>query len=167
MKQDIPRRGYELQPRVSEAPPWASSATVTAYIGLGSNLGDRVRTLESAIEAIGQIPETSVTAQSSWYENPAVGIEGGNDFLNGVVEVVTRLSPRDLLRSLQAIEEDHGRTRTQELPPGVHESRTLDLDLLLYGNETIEEEGLSVPHPRMWERDFVLIPLRELGVKVS
>jgi 2-amino-4-hydroxy-6-hydroxymethyldihydropteridine diphosphokinase len=144
----------------------SSTVTVTAYIGLGSNLGDRVRTLESAVEAIGQIAETSVTARSSWYENPAIGIEGGNDFLNGVVEVVTRLSPHDLLRSLQSIEESHGRERTQGLPPGVHESRTLDLDLLLYGNETIEQRDLSVPHPRMRERDFVLIPLRELGVTI-
>ena len=138
---------------------------VKAYIGLGSNLGNRRRILEGALREIGRLENTRVTAVSGWLENPAVGIENGEEFLNGVAEIETALPPRRLLESLLAVERLFGRGRDEKRrPPGVYVSRTLDLDLLLYGDEVIEEEGLVVPHPRMMEREFVLIPLKELGV---
>jgi 2-amino-4-hydroxy-6-hydroxymethyldihydropteridine diphosphokinase len=92
-----------------------------------------------------------------------VGIEGGADFLNGAAEVETRLSARELLDRLLEIERRYGRSRDTEQTGGGHRNRTLDLDLLLYGNEKIDQPGLVVPHPRILEREFVLVPLAELG----
>jgi len=133
---------------------------VRACIALGSNLGDRRAHLMKALELLANLPHTRVLRVSSWYENPAVDIEGGHDFLNGVAEVETLLPPGDLLKALQQIETLCGRIRSGE----GFQNRTLDLDLLLYGEEHILESGLIVPHPRMWERDFVRIPLEELGI---
>jgi len=133
---------------------------VRACIALGSNLGDRRAHLMKALELLANLPHTRVLRVSSWYENPAVDIEGGHDFLNGVAEVETLLPPGDLLNALQQIETLCGRIRSGE----GFQNRTLDLDLLLYGEEHILESGLIVPHPRMWERDFVRIPLEELGI---
>jgi 2-amino-4-hydroxy-6-hydroxymethyldihydropteridine diphosphokinase len=93
-----------------------------------------------------------------------MGIEGGPDFLNGVAEIKTCLPPRILLEHLLAIELQHGRERLKAQGAKGYLSRTLDLDLLLYGDEVIVEEGLAVPHPRMMEREFVLKPLAELGI---
>lgn len=137
--------------------------SVLAYIGMGSNLGDRERTLESAVGELDRLPDTRVLRRSSWLENPAVGMEGGADFLNGAVEVETQLPAEELLNRLLEIEKRHGRDRGQSKGAGKYGSRTLDLDLLLYGDERIDRPGLVVPHPRMMERDFVLIPLAELG----
>jgi 2-amino-4-hydroxy-6-hydroxymethyldihydropteridine diphosphokinase len=137
---------------------------VIAYIGLGSNLGDRERHLEEAVAEIGALPGTRVLAQSSWLENPAVGIPGGGPFLNGALRIETTLSPRELLSALLAIEKTHGRAPRGS---GAYENRPLDLDLLIHGDQEIQEEGLTVPHPRIRERDFVLIPLRELGVEME
>ena len=136
---------------------------VKAYIGLGSNLGDRKGILEDAVSDLDNLPETKVTRRSTWMENPAVAIEGGYDFLNGAVEIETRLTPRELLEHLFEIERRYGRCREQDEGGQGYRNRTLDLDLLLYGKESIEEPGLIVPHPRMLERDFVLVPLKELG----
>ncbi|MCB9783862.1 MAG: 2-amino-4-hydroxy-6-hydroxymethyldihydropteridine diphosphokinase [Candidatus Omnitrophica bacterium] len=134
------------------------------YIGVGSNLGDREATLESAVRAIGSLPRTETLRTSSWYENPAVGIEGGKDFLNGVVEIRTELAPRELLDHLLQIERDHGRERKPKSQSPGYQNRTLDLDILIYGDLNLKEDHLQIPHPKMWEREFVRVPLAELGV---
>jgi 2-amino-4-hydroxy-6-hydroxymethyldihydropteridine diphosphokinase len=135
------------------------AAMTRAFVGLGSNLGDRERTLERAVEALGQLPGTTVRAVSSFRDTDPVGIVDQPRFLNGAVELETDLSPRDLLAALLEIERSLGRDRAG-VPPGG--PRTLDLDLLLYGCAEIDEPGLRVPHPRLGERRFVLEPLLEL-----
>jgi len=131
-----------------------------AYVGLGANLGDRERTLRAAVEALASNPRIEVLAVSSLRETDPVGpIMEQPRFLNGAVALETSLSARSLLAVLLQIEAAHGRTR--EGPAGG--PRTLDLDLLLYGDDRIDAPGLQVPHPRLHERAFVLEPLRELG----
>jgi 2-amino-4-hydroxy-6-hydroxymethyldihydropteridine diphosphokinase len=133
---------------------------VRVYVGLGSNLGDREETLRAAVARLSDGPRVEVLAVSSLRETDPVGpIADQPRFLNGVVVLETSLSPRELLHRLLEIEAEFGRTR--EGPPGG--PRTLDLDLLLYGDEHVEEPGLRVPHPRLHERSFVLEPLEELG----
>jgi 2-amino-4-hydroxy-6-hydroxymethyldihydropteridine diphosphokinase len=133
---------------------------VRAYIGLGSNLGDRETTLRAAVERLAATPGVEVVAVSSFCETDPVGpIVDQPRFLNGAGALETSLAPRALLERLLAIEAELGRVRTG--PPGG--PRTLDLDLLLYGDERIDEPGLQVPHPRLHERAFVLEPLEELG----
>ncbi|TWT39946.1 2-amino-4-hydroxy-6-hydroxymethyldihydropteridine pyrophosphokinase [Phycisphaerae bacterium RAS1] len=128
------------------------------FIGLGSNLGDREATLESAIAAIGASGAVRVLWRSRFYESDPVGGPAGQGrYLNGVIEVETELSAGDLLSRLMETERAHGRVRGER-----HGPRTLDLDLLLYRDEVIEAPGLVVPHPRMWEREFVVKPLREV-----
>ena len=124
----------------------------TAYIGLGSNLGDRERLITDAAELIGAARLSTVIETEPWgYENQPM-------FLNAVAEVETSLTARQLLDHLLDVERRLGRERI-----GAHWGpRTIDLDLLLYGNEAIDEPGLVVPHPRLTERDFVLRPLAEL-----
>ena len=130
-----------------------------AYVGLGSNLGERERTLRAAVVALGSSPGVEVVALSSLRETDPVGpVTEQPRFLYGAVELETTLSARALLDLLLLIEADFGRTR--DGPPGG--PRTLDLDLLLYGDERIDEPGLVVPHPRLHERAFVLEPLAEL-----
>lgn len=132
---------------------------VRAYVGLGSNLGDRERALRSAVEALAATPGVEVVAVSSFSETDPVGpVPDQPRFLNGAVAIDTSLPPRDLLERLLEIEAAHGRVR--DVPGG---PRTLDLDLLVYGEEALDEPGLTVPHPRLHEREFVLEPLRELG----
>jgi 2-amino-4-hydroxy-6-hydroxymethyldihydropteridine diphosphokinase len=131
-----------------------------AYVGLGANLGDRERTLRAAVQALSSNPRIQVLAVSSFRETDPVGpVQAQPRFLNGAVVLETSLSARSLLTLLLELEAEHGRTR--EGPPGG--PRTLDLDLLLYGAERIDEPGLQVPHPRLHERPFVLEPLAELG----
>jgi 2-amino-4-hydroxy-6-hydroxymethyldihydropteridine diphosphokinase len=138
----------------------AAAVLTRAYIGLGSNLGDRERTLRSALELLEAHVGVDVVAVSSLRETDPVGrVLDQPRFLNGAAAVETTLGPRDLLNLLLEIEAKLGRTR--EGAPGG--PRTLDLDLLLYGDERLDEPGLQVPHPRLHERDFVLEPLRELG----
>lgn len=144
-----------------------SAKPVQAYIGLGSNLGDRQANLENAVKAIDQLPDTRVVRCSNWLANPAVGIPGGYEFLNGAVEIETTLSPQALLAHLQAIETRFGRTRALVCSPGCYENRTLDLDILLYDEVSMHTEELVIPHPRIGQREFVLLPLRELGVDWS
>ncbi len=129
-----------------------------AAIGLGSNLGDRAATLRSALTALGTDPAIDVVAVSAFQETEPVGVVDQPKFLNAAALLETTLSARELLDRLLAIERAHGRTRSGPR----HGPRTLDLDLLLYGEETIDEPGLTVPHPRMHERRFVLDPLAEL-----
>ena len=136
-----------------------------AYVGLGANLGDRERTLRAAVDALGAEEGIEVVAVSTLRETDPVGVGDQPRFLNGVAALETTLGARELLDRLLAVEQRFGRVRV----PGEHGPRTLDLDLLLYGDETIDEPGLAVPHPRLHERRFVLEPLAELapGLVVS
>jgi 2-amino-4-hydroxy-6-hydroxymethyldihydropteridine diphosphokinase len=130
-----------------------------AYVGLGANLGDREHTLRAAVEALRVAAGIEVVALSKLRETEPVGVGEQPRYLNGVVALETTLSARDLLALLLAVEQRFGRTRV----PGEHAARTLDLDLLLYGDEELDEPGLTVPHPRLHERRFVLEPLAELA----
>jgi 2-amino-4-hydroxy-6-hydroxymethyldihydropteridine diphosphokinase len=130
-----------------------------AYVGLGANLGDRERTLSAAVDAFGTEEGIEVVAVSTLRETDPVGVGEQPRYLNGVAELKTTLPSRRLLERLLALEQRFGRVRV----PGEHGPRTLDLDLLLYGDEEIDEPGLTVPHPRLHERRFVLEPLAELA----
>jgi 2-amino-4-hydroxy-6-hydroxymethyldihydropteridine diphosphokinase len=130
-----------------------------AFVGLGSNLGDRERTLELAVEALRELPATTVLNVSTFRDTAPVGIVDQPRFLNGAVELETGLEPRRLLEALLEIERSLGRDRSG-VPAGG--PRTVDMDLLLYGDAEIDEPGLHVPHPRLAERRFVLEPLLEL-----
>jgi 2-amino-4-hydroxy-6-hydroxymethyldihydropteridine diphosphokinase len=135
-----------------------------AYVGLGGNLGDRLATLRSAVRALGEVSDTQAVAASAVYETRPVG-PSIEPFLNAAVELRTRLPPEALLEALLGIEARHGRERRRQW-----DARTLDLDLLVYlrrngeGWEPLRMrgQGLTLPHPRIGERDFVLVPLRDL-----
>jgi 2-amino-4-hydroxy-6-hydroxymethyldihydropteridine diphosphokinase len=129
-----------------------------AYVGLGANLGEPRQQLEDALVAMGGLPHTRVAARSSFYRSAPVGYAAQPDFVNAVAVLDTALAPGVLLEGLQGIERRHGRERSFRDAP-----RTLDLDLLLYGDEQIARPGLTVPHPRMHERAFVLRPLAEIA----
>lgn len=128
-----------------------------AYIGLGSNLGDPDAALREAVRALAALPDSALHACSSLYRTAPIDATGP-DYLNAVVRLETRLAPHALLAALQHIEQAHGRER-----PYPHAPRTLDLDLLLYGDERIATPTLTVPHPRLHERAFVLRPLAEIA----
>ena len=130
-----------------------------AFVGLGSNLGDREQALRRAIDELRRLPRTHVRAVSSFRDTAPVGYVDQPRFLNGAVELETALSARELLDGLLRIERELGRDRTHAPPQG---PRTIDLDLLLYGDARIDEPGLQVPHPRLHERAFVLDPLFDL-----
>jgi 2-amino-4-hydroxy-6-hydroxymethyldihydropteridine diphosphokinase len=132
------------------------------FIALGSNLGDRFQYLKNAILDLKASPEIQLVDISSVYETDPVGYEDQSAFLNMVVKIRTSLSPSSLLKFLQEIEKKHGRKRDIRWGP-----RTLDLDILLYNQENIEAEHLKIPHPRMTERAFVMIPLVEVDRHVS
>jgi 2-amino-4-hydroxy-6-hydroxymethyldihydropteridine diphosphokinase len=129
-----------------------------AYVGLGANLGDRERTLREAVAALDAEKDLEVVAVSTLRETEPVGVGEQPLFLNGAAALETTLAAAELLDRLLAVEQRFGRVRV----PGEHGPRTLDLDLLLYGEEQIEASGLTVPHPRLHERRFVLEPLAEL-----
>lgn len=131
----------------------------TVYVALGSNLGARERNLRAALDGLRATEEVADVVVSSFYETAAVGPGEQGPYLNAVVRLTTSLPARALLGRLLAIELACGRTRGPER----NAPRVLDLDLLLYGQERIDEPGLQVPHPRMCERGFVLEPLRELA----
>jgi 2-amino-4-hydroxy-6-hydroxymethyldihydropteridine diphosphokinase len=134
--------------------------TVRAYVGLGANLGSREATIRRAVEALAATSEIDVLAVSSLTETEPVGpVTDQPRFLNGAVVLDTTLGARPLLERLLEIEAELGRTRVG--PAGG--PRTIDLDLLVYGDERIDEPGLTVPHPRLHDRTFVLEPLAELG----
>jgi 2-amino-4-hydroxy-6-hydroxymethyldihydropteridine diphosphokinase len=138
-------------------------STTTAYLGLGANLGDRERTIRRALEAIDDAPDTWLLQVSTLRETDPVGIVDQPKFLNGVARIGTSASARRLLESLLDLERRLGRDRSSSRPGG---PRTIDLDLLLYGDQIIEEPGLQVPHPRLHERRFVLEPLAELDPRL-
>ena len=128
------------------------------YIGLGSNVGNKTQNLREALQELESAGDIRVLRCSSFHDTAPVGGPPGQDrFLNAVAELATDLSPRELLTRMQEIEQRHGRVRTVANGP-----RTLDLDLLLFRDQRIDEPDLNVPHPRMWERAFVLEPLAEL-----
>ena len=129
------------------------------FVGLGSNLGDREGTLRAAVGRLRHLPETAVLRVSTLRNTDPVGNVDQPRFLNGVVALETGLSARQLLGRLLELERSFGRDRTSVPAQG---PRTLDLDLLLYGDDVIDEPGLEVPHPRLHERRFVLEPLAEL-----
>ena len=129
-----------------------------AYIGFGSNVGERLRTVLSALSLLQASPGLSICSVSSLYETEAVGYEKQADFINGVVAVFTRLRPLRLLRRLQTVEKRLGRMREIRWGP-----RTIDLDILLYGDLVLVSDELTIPHPEMQNRRFVLVPLAEIA----
>jgi 2-amino-4-hydroxy-6-hydroxymethyldihydropteridine diphosphokinase len=131
---------------------------VRAFIALGANIGDPVACLRAALADIGGLPHTALVARSSVYRSAAVGLTDQPDFYNAVVAVDTGLAALDLLHALFAIEARHGRVRSILNAP-----RTLDLDLLLYAALQQSEPELILPHPRMHQRAFVLLPLTEIA----
>lgn len=135
---------------------------VTAYIALGANLGEAAQTIRQAVMAIDALPECCIKKTSSLYKTAPLetppGLASGGDYTNAVAEVQTRLPAPILLQSLQKIELASGRKR-----PYINAPRSLDLDLLLYGDGHIDSPQLTVPHPRMWQRAFVVVPLAEIA----
>ncbi|MDI1274333.1 2-amino-4-hydroxy-6-hydroxymethyldihydropteridine diphosphokinase [Polaromonas sp.] len=142
-----------------------SPRPVTAYVALGANLGDAGAAVRTAMEALAHLPLTEVTGRSSLYRTAPLADAGdppgpaaGGDYINAVAEVQTALSAPELLAQLQALEQAAGRERPYRNAP-----RTLDLDLLLYGSGRIDSAQLVLPHPRMNQRAFVLVPLAQLA----
>ena len=133
-----------------------AESSVSVFIGLGANLGDRKATLRTALAAIAQLPGTQLLRVSPLYGSAPVDA-GGPDYLNAVAELATTQAPQALLQALQTIEQSAGRERPYRNAP-----RTLDLDILWFGDQVIDTPDLTVPHPRMGERAFVLRPLADL-----
>ncbi|MEO0080475.1 MAG: 2-amino-4-hydroxy-6-hydroxymethyldihydropteridine diphosphokinase [candidate division WOR-3 bacterium] len=131
---------------------------VEVYLSLGSNLGDRVDNLERAVDELATLGRVRC---SSWFESEPVDMPGGENFLNGVVELLTDLEPEEVFKRTREIEHGLGRDPVRRAGP-----RTIDIDILLYGNEVIDRPDLVIPHPRMTERAFVLVPLAELAPDV-
>ncbi len=134
----------------------SGAIAVRAFVGLGANLGDSRATLASAIRELASLPGVRLTGLSSLYRSAPVDAQGP-DFLNAVVELHTAIPPLQLLDDLQRIESNHGRLRPYQNAP-----RSLDLDLLLYGDLVLNDVRLKLPHPRMHQRAFVMVPLAEL-----
>lgn len=128
-----------------------------AYLSIGTNMGDRLQNLQNAVDSLKLLPTTKVIEISSVYETDPIGFEKQADFLNIAVELETDITPEALLGALLGIEAALGRVRLFKNGP-----RIIDLDLLLFGNEEINSRVLTVPHPRMYEREFVLKPLCDL-----
>jgi len=131
----------------------------TAYLGLGSNIGDRELNLLRAVAEIGRLPGSRITALSGFYDTEPVGDVPQDDFLNAVIRLETSLSPHELLAELHRIETEVFR-RTRDIPKG---PRAMDLDILLYDQQVLESENLVIPHPRLHLRRFVLVPLSEMA----
>lgn len=134
-----------------------SDAAVVAYVGLGSNLDQPERQVRLALSELDQLPQTRLRRRSSLYRSPPLGPPGQANYVNAVAMLDTALEPLPLLDQLQSIERRHARVRGVRWGP-----RTLDLDLLLYGEREISSPRLSVPHPQMHQRAFVLVPLNEV-----
>ncbi|TFH91058.1 2-amino-4-hydroxy-6-hydroxymethyldihydropteridine diphosphokinase [Vibrio ouci] len=136
---------------------------ITVFIAVGSNLGDPVSQANVAIDALKQLPKTQFVQTSSLYSSTPMGPEDQPDYINAVVELTTELTPLELLDCTQTIELEQGRVRKEER----WGPRTLDLDILLYGNEVMDSERLTVPHYGMKEREFVLYPLAEIAPNLT
>ena len=130
---------------------------VRAWVGLGSNLEDPLQQLARAVTRLATMPRSALLDQSPFYRSRPMGPQDQPDFVNGVVLLETALPPHELLDHLQRLEQDHGRVRLRRWGP-----RTLDLDLLLYGDQVIATDRLTVPHPGLTERDFVLRPILDI-----
>jgi 2-amino-4-hydroxy-6-hydroxymethyldihydropteridine diphosphokinase len=130
--------------------------SVLAHIGIGANLGEARANVERAIAQLNRLPQTRVTAQSSLFRTAPVDADG-DDYINAVAQIETSLPASELLEQLMAIEQQFGRERRYLNAP-----RTLDLDILLYGQQVIRTDALTVPHPRLTERAFALIPLLQI-----
>jgi 2-amino-4-hydroxy-6-hydroxymethyldihydropteridine diphosphokinase len=139
-------------------------APTRAFVGIGGNVGDVATTLAEALWAIDSMPQTSIRAQSGLYRTPPWGNTDQPPFTNAVVELQTRLTPRVLLDLLLEIELRFGRDRSEGEKWG---PRELDLDLLVYGDEQLDEPGMHVPHPHLHERAFVLVPLAEIAPQLD
>ncbi len=137
-------------------------ASVTVYVGLGSNLDNPRRQVSVAITELAGLPQCRNVTASGLYRSVPMGPQDQADFVNAVVCLQTSLSAHDLLRQLQGLEQRHARVRERRWGP-----RTLDLDLLLYGDERIQSDDLTVPHPGLGERNFVLIPLYEIAPNLT
>lgn len=135
--------------------------TVTAYIGIGANLGDARGNVQDAIARLARLPGAELMAASASYRTAPID-SSGDDYINAVAQIRTTLPAETLLQALHAIEAAHGRERPYRNAP-----RTLDLDLLLYGDQQIASPTLTVPHPRLLERAFVLVPLLELAPAIE
>ncbi len=152
---------------LSGKPPPEHTGRVTAYVGLGANLGDAAVAVREALQALGSLPLTRISKCSSLYVTAPLPADNddnaalGGDYINAVAEIETDLSAPELLRQLQALEQAAGRERPYRNAP-----RTLDLDMLLYGSGRIDSPALTVPHPRMWQRAFVLVPLAEIATQM-
>jgi 2-amino-4-hydroxy-6-hydroxymethyldihydropteridine diphosphokinase len=131
---------------------------IIAYIGLGTNLGDRLGNIQTALQKLADLPTIKLMRVSSLYETAPVGVTEQPDFLNVVAAARTSLAPQALLDALLHIENQMGRVRTERWGP-----RVIDMDLLLYGADQVALPGLTVPHPRLRERAFVVIPLAEIA----
>ena len=142
----------------SLSPVTRHSSLVTAFVALGSNLGDPAQQIRSALRALAALPGTRLVRQSSFYRNPPEGGADQPEYINAVAQIETGAAPRELLDRLLEIERAHGRVRDHP-----NASRTLDLDIALYGERVVREAGLTIPHPRMLERAFVLVPLAEIA----
>jgi 2-amino-4-hydroxy-6-hydroxymethyldihydropteridine diphosphokinase len=129
-----------------------------AYIGIGSNLGDRLKHCTGAVEGISRLQDCALSGRSAWYRTQPVGVAGQPWYLNGVVALDVGIPARRLLKNILTLEEEMGRMRKERW-----EARTIDLDILLFGSDVIDEEGLAIPHPRMHLRRFVLVPLTQLA----
>ena len=148
-----------MTPMVKSRPFKPPKESTIAYIGLGANLGERERTIAAALRRIDEDERTSLLRSTVPIETDPVGYTDQPRFLNAAASLATTRSPRELLDLLLEIERDLGRVRGEGPRYG---PRTIDLDLLLYGDETVDEPGLTVPHPRLAERRFALEPLAEL-----
>ena len=131
---------------------------VLAYVGLGSNLENPETQVKTAIEVLAGLPQTRLQARSSLYRSAPMGPQDQPDYVNAVVQLITGLEAEALLDKLQGIEQARGRVRAQHWGP-----RTLDLDILLYGENVVTTERLKIPHPGIAERNFVLYPLAEIN----
>ena len=136
------------------------SSSTLAWIGIGGNLGDARATVEEAIAHLARLPQSQLLRSSSLYRTAPID-SSGDDYVNAVALVSTSLTAPELLHALQAIELQHGRERPYRNAP-----RTLDLDVLMYGEAQLEDEELIVPHPRMAQRAFVLVPMLEIDAQV-
>ncbi|MGO9877720.1 MAG: 2-amino-4-hydroxy-6-hydroxymethyldihydropteridine diphosphokinase [Acidimicrobiia bacterium] len=134
---------------------------VPAFLAIGSNLGDRLAHLQLAVDALAHVPGVLLEAVSHVYETAPVGGPPQDAYLNAVVAIETNLDPHELLRRCQHIEASAARTRIERWGP-----RTLDVDVLLVDDQRVDEPELTLPHPRMWERGFVLAPLRDVAPRL-
>jgi 2-amino-4-hydroxy-6-hydroxymethyldihydropteridine diphosphokinase len=132
------------------------------FLGLGSNIGDRTANINRACLLLGEVPGVRVVRMSSLIETGPVGYEDQPDFINAVMEIEATLSPLILLNEIKRIEREMGRVETFRFGP-----RLIDIDILLFGDRVIDEPDLTIPHPRMHERDFVLVPLAQIAPEVT